>query len=99
MKPRVLLTGWWLSRVRNSWCRIWSWSDAAQLVAEQHQALAEKAHEAGRLLGGQLLRHSDRVPVAPQHLAAWRAGAHLSKKFVFFLRQHHGAFLSPWKVG
>ncbi len=67
-------------------------ADAALLVAEQHQVLAEQA-DALVPLAVKLGDRRDRVPVAAHHVAARRAGSDAGEQFVLLGGQHRCGLL------
>src|SRR6266545_3124246 len=63
-------------------------SIATTRVAINDQLLAENFNRFDRFLFGELRGGGDRMPISAQELAARRAAAYLSQKFIFFACEH-----------
>src|SRR4030095_14179319 len=71
---------------------------------EQHKVFTENPYKLCRILGGKILRDSDRMPVAGQQLSGRRAGPDPSQEFIFFGGNHllpslkHRRIDSPYSI-
>src|SRR5258705_7574049 len=70
-------------------------SNPASIVAEHDHVFAENSSPLRFVL--KLRLKTDRLPIAPQHLARRRARSHSREHFVFFFTQRHDCFPSESK--